>query len=179
MSQKVILIIINVVFGSMVLLSYYHGVGKMKSLGKDPSLLWGGVPDTIQPFIITFMFLGAIGYAFFTYNFLVNVNPDEVLFLNKFKYSTLHILYLLVFIPSALWIYQTMNYMSSGTQIDWIITVGLLFTVAISSIFILLFTIDLQIENKYMYLASVIGALLFTFHTLFLDGLIWTVFYHK
>ena len=57
MSQKVILIIINLVFGSMVLLSYYHGVGKMKSLGKDPSLLWGGVPDTIQPFIITFMFL--------------------------------------------------------------------------------------------------------------------------
>ena len=69
MSQKLILIIINVVFGSMVLLSYYHGVGKMKSLGKDPSLLWGGVPDTIQPFIVTFMFLGAIGYAFFTYNF--------------------------------------------------------------------------------------------------------------
>ena len=60
----------------------------MKSLGKDPSLLWGGVPDTIQPFIVTFMFLGAIGYAFFTYNFLVNVNPTEVLNIGHFTFCT-------------------------------------------------------------------------------------------
>ena len=179
MSQKIVLLIINLVFGSMVLLSYYLGVNKIKNQGQDPMILWGAVPETLQPFIVACMFLGAIGYFFFTYNFLVNVDPDKVLFLNKFKYWTLYVLYLLVFIPSMLWIYQTINYIDSGTQLDWIITVSLLFTVAIASIFLLLFTIDLRVENKFMYLASVIGASLFTFHTLFLDGLVWTIFYHK
>ena len=163
----------------MVLLSYYFGLNKLKSLGKDPMLLWGGVPEILQPIIVSFMFLGAIGYFFFTYNFLINVDPDEVLFLNRFKYWTLHILCLLIFIPSMLWICQTINYMDSGSQIDWIITVIILFTVAIASVILFLFTIDLKIDNKFMYLASVIGAALFTFHTLFLDGLIWTIFFHK
>ena len=179
MSQKIILLLINIIFGSMVLLSYYFGLNKLKSLGKDSMLLWGGIPEILQPIIVSFMFLGAIGYFFFTYNFLINVDPDEVLFLNRFKYWTLHILYLLIFIPSMLWICQTINYMDSGSQIDWIITVIILFTVAIASVILFLFTIDLKIDNKFMYLASVIGAALFTFHTLFLDGLIWTIFFHK
>ena len=178
MFHKIVLLSINLIFGSMVLLSYYFGVNRLKEAGQDPALLWGGVPDVLQPIIVTFMFLGAVGYFFFTYNFLVNV-PAEVLFFNKFKYWSLHILYLLVFIPSMLWIYQTINYMESGTQFDWILTVVILFTVAIASVLLLLFTIDLKPSNNPMYLPSVIGAIIFTFHTLFLDGLIWTVFFHK
>jgi len=179
MIHKIVLLSINLIFGSMVLLSYYLGVNRLKDAGKDPALLWGGVPDVLQPIIVLFMFLGAIGYFFFTYNFLVNVNPEEVLFLNKFKFWTLHMLYLLIFIPSMLWIYQTINYMESGTQFDWILTVCILFTVAISSVVLFLFTIDLKTDNTFMYLSSVCGAAIFTFHTLFLDGLIWTIFFHK
>ena len=69
--------------------------------------------------------------------------------------------------------------MESGTQFDWILTVVILFTVAIASVLLLLFTIDLKPINNSMYLPSVIGAAIFTFQTLFLDGLIWTVFFHK
>jgi len=179
MAHKVVLGLINLIFGSLVLLSYYKGVNRLKIAGKDPNLLWGGVPDTLQPIIVAFMFIGAIGYFFFTYNFLFNINPDKVLFLGKFKYWTLHILYLLVFIPSMFWIYQTINYMESQSQFDWILTVLILFTVAIASIFLFLFSVDLKSESGSMYLASVTGAALFTFHTLFLDGLIWTTFFHK
>ena len=77
MIQKIILGLINLIFGSMVLLSYRHGVNKITEMGKDPSgFLWGGVPDILQPIIVVFMFIGAAGYFLFTYNFLFNVSAD-------------------------------------------------------------------------------------------------------
>ena len=130
-------------------------------------------------FTVVFMFLGALGYFFFTYNFLFNVSTDQ-LFFKRFSYWSLHILYLLVFIPSMLWIGQTIKYIDTGSMADWVLVVTMLLTVAMASIFLFLFTIDLRVEkNTFMYLASVIGAAVFTFHTLFLDGLIWISFFHK
>ena len=179
MIQKIILGLINLVLGSMVLLSYHNGVNSLKAAGKDPNILWGGVPAILQPMIVVFMFLGALGYFFFTYNFLFNVSTDQ-LFFKRFSYWSLHLLYLLVFIPSMLWIGQTIKYIDTGTMVDWALVVTMLLTVAMASIFLFLFTIDLRVEkNTFMYLASVIGAAVFTFHTLFLDGLIWISFFHK
>ena len=110
-----------------------------------------------------------------------NVNPDNVMFLNKFNYWYLHILYLLVLIPSMLWIDLTYKYMKSGSPFDWYVVVAVLFCVAIASIILFLFIVDTKIEDKnFIYLASVFGGSFFVFHTLFLDGLIWTVFFnHK
>ena len=177
MWQKITLVLINLIFGSMVLYSYYAGVTKEPDLSVK---LWGGVPSILQPFIVSCMFISAIGYFFFTYNFLVNVNPDNAMFLNKFNYWYLHILYLLVLIPSMLWIDLTYKYMKSGSTFDWYVVVAVLFCVAIASIILFLFIVDTKIEDKnFIYLASVFGGSFFVFHTLFLDGLIWTVFFHK
>ena len=178
MIQKISLILINLIFGSMVLYSYYIG------LNKEPELslkLWGGVPNILQPIIIGSMFVSAIGYFFFTYNFLVNVDINNTLFLNKFNYWYLHILYLLILIPSMLWMNLTFKYMKSGNAFDWYIVVAILFCVAISSIILFLFIVDMNSKNNsFIYLSSVVGASFFVFHTLFLDGLIWTVFFnHK
>ena len=78
MIQKFIFIAINIVFGSLVLFSYYNG------LNREPQLslkLWGGVPKSLQPFIVSCMFAGAIGYFFFTSHLLFNVDA------NNFKLS--------------------------------------------------------------------------------------------
>ena len=161
----------------MVLLSYYNGLSKEPELS---SKLWGGVPSVLHRIIIIFMFISAIGYFFFTYNFLFNVDPNKVLFFNKFSYWSLHVLYLLILIPSMLWIKLTFRYMMSGNSLDWIFVVTALSCVAIASIFLFLFTIDLNMETKpFIYLTSIIGAAIFTFHTLFLDGLIWVFFFNK
>ena len=180
MIQKIVLGAINLIFGGMVLLSYQHGVNKVVSMGKDPSrFLWGGVPDVLQPVIVVFMFIGAVGYFLFTYNFLFSVSVDKV-FLGKFSYSSLHMLYLLIFIPSMVWLGLTIDYIDSEKSLfDWMIIVLVLFTVAGASILLLLFTIDLKAESGKMYLPCVLGAALFTFHTLFLDALLWTTFFHK
>ncbi len=78
------------------------------------------------------------------------------------------------------WIGLTIDYIdSTRSMFDWIVIVLILFTVAAASIFLLLFTIDLKAESGSMYLLYVVGAALFTFHTLFLDALLWTVFFHK
>ena len=180
MIQKIILGLINLIFGSMVLLSYRYGLNKITEMGKDPSgFLWGGVPDILQPIIVVFMFIGAAGYFLFTYNFLFNVSADKI-FLGKFSYSTLHLLYLLIFIPSMVWLGLTVDYINSQRSLfDWMVIVVVLFTVAGASVLLLLFTIDLKVESGSMYLAYVVGAALFTFHTLFLDALLWTTFFHR
>ena len=59
---KVSLVIINIIFGSLVLLSYYNGINKNPELSLK---LWGGVPKILHTFIVSFMFVGAIGYFFF------------------------------------------------------------------------------------------------------------------
>lgn len=180
MIQKIALGLINLIFGSMVLLSYRYGLNKIESLGKDPSkFLWGGVPDILQPIIVVFMFIGAVGYFLFTYNFLFNVSVDKV-FLGRFNYSSLHMLYLLVFLPSMVWLGLTIDYIDSQRNLfDWAVIVIVLFTVAGASILLLLFTIDLKMESGSMYLVYVVGAALFAFHTLFLDALLWTSFFHR
>ena len=63
--QKIILLLINIIFGSLVLFSYYNGVTKNPDLSLK---LWGGVPEVLRSYIIVSMFIAAIGYFFFTYN---------------------------------------------------------------------------------------------------------------
>ena len=87
MIQKILLILINLIFGSLVLFSYYSGLNKEPELSAK---LWGGVPSLLHQFIIYSMFISAIGYFLFTYNFLVNINVENFLFLNKFNYWYLH-----------------------------------------------------------------------------------------
>ena len=89
-------------------------------------------------------------------------------------------LYLLIFIPSMVWLGLTIGYIDSQRSLfDWMVIVVVLFTVAGASVVLLLFTIDLRVESGRMYLPYVVGAALFAFHTLFLDALLWTAFFHR
>ncbi|MAV65358.1 MAG: hypothetical protein CMG00_09235 [Candidatus Marinimicrobia bacterium] len=185
MIQKTILVIINLVFGSMVILSYAHNWIKIKKLlGLQTNeqvgrALWGGVPEPLQPIIFAIMFISAAGYFFFTYNFLFNVDTNKV-FLETFSYSSLHFLYLLIFIPSMVWMGLTVDYINSEKSFyDWAVIVLVLFTVGVASLLLFLFTLDLKTESGGMYLVYVLGSAIFAFHTLFLDALLWTTFFHR
>ena len=175
--QKIVLIFINIIFGSLVLLSYYKGVNREPELSMK---LWGGIPKVLQPYIVASMFISALGYFFFTANFLLNVSPAEVKFLGRFNYWSLFIIYLFILIPSALWIELSFSYMKSGNINTWHYIVSSLYCVGIFSSILLLFTVDTYVDNTpKLYLPSVIGAGLFSFYVLFLDGLIWTFFFHE
>ena len=174
--HKILLIIINVLFGSLVLFSYYNGINKYPDLSMK---LWGGVPKILQPFIISCMFAGALGYFFFTAHLLLNVNTNHI-FLNKFSYWSLHIIYLMILIPSALWIDLTFIYMKISTTNNWIHVTTTLLSVAFFSIILMIFIVDTYVDsNHWLYFPAVIGSLIFTFHTFFLDGIIWIAFFNK
>ena len=173
---KITLVLINLIFGSLLLFSYYSGVTKNPDL---TTKLWGGVPESLRTFIVASMFISAIGYFVFTSNFILNVNLDEKKFLGKFPGWSLHIVYLLILIPSSLWIDLTFQYLRTGVPLHWVYVLSALYCVGLSSILLFLFVVDSGNSGQSIYLLSVIGAGFFVFHTMFLDGLLWTIFFHS
>ena len=79
MNQKTFFIIINLVLGSILLYSYYRGVTNNPDIAPK---LWGGVPVYLTKYMVSSMFLGAIGYFFFTYYILFEVNHETILVLD-------------------------------------------------------------------------------------------------
>ena len=174
--HKILLVILNIIFGSLVLLSYYNGINKHPELSLK---LWGGVPKILHTFIISFMFVGAIGYFFFTAHLLLNIDSNYMFF-GKFNYWYLHIIYLLILIPSALWMDLTFLYMNDSTSMNWAYVVSCLYCVAFFSVVLFLFIVDTNVDKSHwLYFPAVLGSLAFAFHTVFLDGLIWTFFFNK
>ena len=84
MLQKKILILINIIFGTFLLYTYYRGISNNPGIGLK---LWGGVPQIITPYIIYSMFISAAGYFFFTYYLLFNIDNNSIKILNTFNYS--------------------------------------------------------------------------------------------
>ncbi len=177
MSQKYFFIIINIFLGPLLLYTYYRGVTKNSEIAAQ---LWGGVPPSLTPYIVTSMFIGALGYFFFTYYLIFEINQEDLLVFNKYSFSIFIILYLLILIPSCFWIDLSINYLINGNPIIWKLIVTVLYTVGISSVILLLCLINIKPnEPSLIYKLSIIGCCFFTFHTMFLDGLLWTIFFHK
>ena len=175
--QKYFFILINIILGSFLLFTYYRGVTSNSDIAPK---LWGGVPPYLTDYIVASMFIGAIGYFFFTYYFIFKIDYNTVLFLNKFNFSFIIILYLLILIPSCFWIDLSLLYIKSGDPLLWKAIVGILYTVGISSILLLISLLSINPgSNSILYKLAVYGCACFTFHTMFLDGLLWTIFFHK
>ena len=177
MFQKYFFIIINIVLGSILLTTYYRGVTQNSDIAPK---LWGGVPPSLIPYIVTSMFIGAFGYFFFTYYLAFEIDHQNFLIFNKFKFSTIITLYLLILIPSCFWIDLSLQYLINPSPMLWKMIVAALYTVGISSVILLLCLININPNNgSLLYKMSIIGCCAFTFHTMFLDGLLWTIFFHK
>ena len=175
--QKYFFILINIILGSFLLFTYYRGVTSNSDIAPK---LWGGVPPYLTDYIVASMFIGAIGYFFFTYYFIFKIDHNTVLFLKKFNFSFIIILYLLILIPSCFWIDLSLIYIKNGDPLLWKGIVGILYTVGISSILLLISLLSINPgSNSILYKLAVYGCACFTFHTMFLDGLLWTIFFHK
>ncbi len=175
--QKYFFILINIILGSFLLFTYYRGVTNNSDIAPK---LWGGVPPYLTDYIVASMFIGAIGYFFFTYYFIFKIDHNTALFLNKFNFSFIIILYLLILIPSCFWIDLSLLYIKSGDPLLWKAIVGILYTVGISSILLLISLLSINpSDSSILYKLAICGCACFSFHTMFLDGLLWTIFFHK
>ena len=174
-TQQIILLIINIIGGAAVIGSYIFGLNAQAG---GANALWGNVPDNIRPIYGISMILAALGYFAFIYFILLRLTPSEVLIGERFGYGLFFAIFLVILIPSALWMPLTNLYVSNpGTGI-WIAVRTVLALVGLASI--MLFWALLSLQTKIpgiSYWLAVVGSGYFALHTAVLDAIIWAALF--
>jgi hypothetical protein len=127
----------TIILGPIVLASYAYGI----SHAEDGAALWGGIPESWRSVNVACMFIAATGYLMFWWIALFQL---EVSTLEALRWpwgesdgegmSRLLLAYLLILIPSALWIESTIFHLSSDYSWTPILVVGILFLVAVGNV---------------------------------------------
>jgi hypothetical protein len=169
--RKWILLIINIAGGILVIGSYIYGLTAQSA---GAAVLWGGVPQNIQPVYAVSMIISAIGYFAFIYYLLFKVDASEVRIRGRFNYSLFYWIFIGILLTSAFWMPLTNLYVANPVLIYWILIRVVLFIVGFASLALVWALINTfpYIENISRR-AAIAGGIYFTFHTLFLDAVIW------
>ena len=169
--QKVILLLINIVGGAAVLGSYVLGL-RGRSGGANG--LWGGVPGGVRPVYVVSMVLSAIGYLSVLYFLFFKLAPGDVVIGGRFGFALFYAIFLVILIPSALWMPLTGHYVSDPTTGVWIAIRTVLFVVGLASIALAWAFFALEPKGRgAAYWLAVAGSTYFAFHTFVLDAIVW------
>jgi hypothetical protein len=173
--QKRAWLAINVVGGAAVLGSYVHGIATHP---ETRNALWGSIPDELKAVYNVTMWLAAAGYFLFSYYFLFRTDASEVLFGKRFGFGLVNALYTLVMVASALWMPMTFAYLEEPSSVLWVAVRLDLFAAGAGSIglMIALFVMNPRAQGVAGVLA-LLGLLLFSLQTAFLDPLVWPQFF--
>jgi hypothetical protein len=173
--QKRTTIWINAVGGAAVLGSYAHGLWSHPTAGAD---LWGGVPETLRPLYTITMLLAAAGYFAFSHFVIFEVDPDEARIGDRFGFGAFNALYVLILVPSALWMPLTFEMLASpGTGLWWAIrlTLG---AVGVGSLGLLASIIAVRpVSAPGARRLALFGSAAFCLQTAVLDALVWPAFF--
>jgi len=174
-SQKRTLVWIVLLGGTAVLASYAF------SLGFDPATqaaLWGGVPPALLPAYVTSMALAMAGYLVFTYFLLFPADPDRARIAGRFGYGLLQGLYLMILVPSALWLPLTSAMVQQPSSLLWLGIRLVLTLVGLGSVGLLLALLTWRPRwPAGAYWLAVAGSVAFCFQTAVLDLFVWTAFF--
>jgi len=174
--QRLTFLIVNVLGGSAVLASYWHG---LSSHPETRSALWGGLPAGLQPFYTFSMLLAAIGYFPFTYLLGWRVDPGRVRLPGRFDFDAFNVLYALILAPSALWMPLTFAMLGQPNPTLWLIVRVVLGLVGIASVGLIAALLTLQPRPpRMLHVAAIIGAMAFAFQTAVLDALVWPMYFN-
>ena len=168
--QQIVLLVINFIGGIAVIGSYIYGLNAQSG---GASILWGGVPENIRPVYTVSMILSALGYFAFIYFILFRLNPDEVSIAGTFGFSIFFSIFILILLPSALWMPLTNFYVGTPSTGTWVIVRIILALVGIGSIALVLALLGLQNREGVAYWLAVAGSGYFAFHTAILDAVLW------
>ena len=161
--------------GVAVLVSYAY------VLVVDPATragLWGDVPQALLPGYVVSMVLAAAGFGAFTYFLFVHVDPDRTRIAGRFGYTLFQGLYLLILIPSALWLPLTSAMIQEPSSLLWLSIRLVLALVGLSGVALLLALLSLrQRQPATAYWLAVAGAVAFCIQTAVLDLFVWTAFF--
>ena len=174
-TQQIILLVINIIGGAAVIGSYVFGLNAQSG---GANALWGGVPKNIQPLYGVSMILSALGYFAFLYFILFRLVPSEVLIGERFGFSLFYAIFLVILIPSALWMPLTNIYVGNSSMSVWIGIRTILALVGLASIALVWALLSLQTRVPGIsYWLAVVGSGYFAFHTAILDAIVWAALF--
>ena len=174
-TQQIILLVINILGGIAVIGSYIFGI---RAQSGGANALWGGVPANIRPVYGISMVLSALGYFAFLYFILFELAPDDVLIGGRFDFSLFYTIFLIILIPSALWMPLTNVYVGNPSKGIRIGVRTILALVGLASIALVWAILSLETKTPSVpYWLAVIGSGYFAFHTAVLDGIIWSALF--
>jgi hypothetical protein len=174
-SQRLALAWINVLGGLAVLGSYAWGfVAQPETVGA----LWGGVPEALHPVYTANMFLAAGGYFLFTRFVFLRLAPDTTRVGAGLGYGIFPLLYLLVLVPSALWMPLTFALLEApSAPLWWLVRLDLAL-VGAGSVGLLAAILTLRAPSGGGdRVAAVVGLVPFILQTAVLDALVWPAYF--
>jgi len=174
-TQQIVLLVINVIGGAAVIGSYVYGLNAQAG---GANALWGGVPPNIRPLYAVSMVLAALAYFAFGYFIIFRLAPDEVVIAGRFGFNLFYPVFLLILIPSALWMPLTNVYVGSPSTGMWIGIRTVLALVGIASIALVWALLSLEPRTPAVpYWLAVAGSTYFAFHTAILDAVLWAALF--
>jgi len=169
--QQIIFLIINVIGGAAVIVSYIFGLGGQSG---GANVLWGGISTSIRPVYFISMILSALGYFAFLYYILFRLDPAQTSIAGVSGFALFYVIFVFILIPSVFWMPLTNLYVANpGTGI-WIWIRVVLALVGLASIALVwaLLTSQGKVPGISYWLA-VVGSAYFAFHTAILDAVVW------
>jgi hypothetical protein len=172
--QKRALLWINVLGGTAVLASYAWNLLAHPEAGGD---FWGNVPAAIQPAYVVTMLLAATGYFAFT-RFVFRLRPAEVKIAERFGYGLFKWIYLLILVPSALWMPLTFEMITSPGAGLWLAIRLVLAAVGVGSLLLVAALLWMEPRApKRSHRFALAGSVAFSFQTAVLDAVVWTAYF--
>ena len=173
--QQKSLAILNLLGGLAVLGSYALAFSYSPGIRAG---LWGGVPDGLRPLYTVSMVLAAAGYFPFTYQLVFRFEPEELFVSVGLRYRTLHWVYGLILVPSALWMPLTAEMLRQPGAGLWGAIVAVLGLVALGSTALLGILVLVAVKRGGgLAWVAVAGGVAFWFQTAVLDALVWTAYF--
>jgi hypothetical protein len=165
-----LLVAINLLGGSAVIGSYIWGLGRPGAV----DALWGGVPESVRPYYTAGMFLAAAGYFAFTYFLLFRIDPAQARVFGCCDVRILHLAYLGILIPSALWMPATVWAIENPSVLAVWAVRGILILVALCSLGLLAALLGTRPRDPaWAHALAVIGVACFCIQTVILDAIVW------
>jgi hypothetical protein len=170
-TQQIILLIINILGGAAVMLSYVYG---LRGQAGGANVLWGNVSASIRPLYTVSMIISAIGYFAFIYYILFRIEPAQ----SNVSYYLFYVIFLVILVASACWMPLTNLYVSHPGTGFWIGVRVVLALVGLGSIALVwaLLALHADVRGIAFWLA-VAGAGYFAFRTVVLDAIIWAALF--
>jgi hypothetical protein len=170
-AQQWILLAVMVVGGAAVVGSYIQGFATHPG---GAETLWGGVTGGLRILNYATMLLAALGFFAFSYWLFFQLNPEEVQIASRFGYWMFDIIFLVILIPSALWMPLTFSYLNNPTTLGWVGVRLVLALVGIGSLALLWAILVTSPRGANLaFWFAVGGAATFSLQTAVMDMFIW------